>query len=57
MVPALATPLVYDASRCFLAVRNDAMVEMPGDWRFDCDVTSVLITARVTTRFPIQTRR
>ena len=57
VVPALATPLVYDASRCFLAVRNDAMVEMSGDRRFDCDATSVLIKARVTAGFPIQTRR
>jgi hypothetical protein len=36
VVPALATPLVYDGSRCFIAVRNDAMVEMSGDWHFDC---------------------
>jgi len=43
-MPALATPLVYDASRCFFAVRNDAMVEMSGDWHFDCDATSVLIS-------------
>jgi len=43
VVPALAAPLVYDASRCFLAVRNDAMVEISGDWHLDCDATSVLI--------------
>ena len=52
MVPALATPLVYDASGCFLAVRNDAMVEISGDWHLDCDATSVLIKARVTAAIP-----
>ena len=52
MVPALATPLVYDAFRCFLAVRNDAMVEMSGDWHLDCGATSVLIKARVTAAVP-----
>jgi hypothetical protein len=31
VAPALAAPLVYDASGCILAVRNDAMVEMSGD--------------------------
>jgi hypothetical protein len=56
VVPALATLLGYDASRCFLAVRPEAMVEMSGDWRVDCDATSVLIKARVTAGFPIQRR-
>jgi capsid protein len=52
VVPALATPLVYDASRCYLAVRNDAMVEMSRDWHFDRDATSVRIKARVTAAIP-----
>ena len=52
VVPALATPLVYDQSRCFLAVRNDVTVEMSRDWHFDRDATSLRIKARVTAAIP-----
>jgi hypothetical protein len=52
VVPALSTPLVYDASRCYLAVRNDSMVEMSRDWHFDRDATSIRIKARVTAAIP-----
>lgn len=52
VVPALSTPLVYDKSRCFLAVRNVAMVEMSRDWHFDRDATSIRIKARVTAAIP-----
>ena len=52
VVPALATPLVYDASRCYLAVRSDVAVEFSRDWHFDRDATSVRIKARVTAAIP-----
>lgn len=52
VVPALASPLVYDSARCFLAVRNDAMVEWSRDWHFDRDATSVRVKARVTAAIP-----
>jgi hypothetical protein len=52
VVPQLATALVYDQSRCYLAVRNDAMVEFSRDWHFDRDATSVRIKARVTAAIP-----
>jgi hypothetical protein len=52
VVPALAVPLVYDKTRCYLAVRNDAMVEMSRDWHFDRDATSIRIKARVTAAIP-----
>jgi HK97 family phage major capsid protein len=52
VVPALATPLVFDQSRCFLAVRNDATVEFSRDWHFDRDATSVRVKARVTAAIP-----
>ena len=52
VVPALATPLVYDQKRCYLAVRNDATVEISRDWHFDRDATSIRIKARVTAAIP-----
>ena len=52
VVPALAVPLVYDQSRCYLAVRNDAQVEFSRDWHFDRDATSVRVKARVTAAIP-----
>jgi Phage capsid family len=52
VVPALATPLVYDQSRTYLAVRNDAQVEFSRDWHFDRDATSVRVKARVTAAIP-----
>ena len=52
VVPALAEPLVYDQSRCYLAVRNDVMVEASRDWHFDRDATSIRVKARVTAAIP-----
>lgn len=52
VVPELATPLVYDSSRCFLAVRDDAAVDVSGDWHFHLDALSVRIKARVTAGIP-----
>jgi hypothetical protein len=56
VVPALSTALVYDKSRCYLAVRNDATVEVSRDWHFDRDATSVRIKARVTAAIPDQNK-
>jgi HK97 family phage major capsid protein len=52
VVPELATPLVYDASRCFLVVRNDAQVEMSRDFHFHLDATSIRVKARVAAAIP-----
>lgn len=52
VVPGLATPLVYDASRCYLAVRDDARVDASGDWHFHLDALSLRIKARVTAAIP-----
>jgi HK97 family phage major capsid protein len=52
VVPALATPLVYDQSRCFLAVRNDATVEGSRDFHFNLDATSIRVKARVVGAVP-----
>jgi HK97 family phage major capsid protein len=52
VVPALATPLVYDQSRCYLAVRNDSMVEVSGDFHFNLDAASVRVKARVAAGVP-----
>jgi HK97 family phage major capsid protein len=52
VVPGLTTPLVYDQSRCYLAVRNDAMVEASRDWHFNLDATSIRVKARCTAAIP-----
>jgi HK97 family phage major capsid protein len=52
VVPALPQPLVYDQSRCYLAVRNDAMVEASRDWHFNLDATSIRVKARVAAAIP-----
>jgi hypothetical protein len=52
VVPGLTTPLVYDQSRCYLAVRNDATVEASRDWHFNLDATSIRVKARVTAAIP-----
>jgi HK97 family phage major capsid protein len=52
VVPELADPLVYDAQRCFLAVRDDAAVDMSRDWHFNLDATSVRVKARVAVAIP-----
>lgn len=51
-VPALATPLVYDSSRCYTVVRADPSVELSRDWHFSRDATSVRIKARVAAAIP-----
>jgi hypothetical protein len=52
VVPALATPLVYDKSRCFLVVRNDSTAEMSRDYHFQYDATSIRVKARVAAGLP-----
>jgi HK97 family phage major capsid protein len=51
-VPELATTLVFDASRCYLAVRNDVAVDMSRDWHFHLDATSIRVKARVAAAIP-----
>jgi HK97 family phage major capsid protein len=51
-VPGLSQPLVYDKTRCYLAVRNDAMVEASRDWHFNLDATSIRVKARVAAAIP-----
>lgn len=52
VVPGLATPLVYDKSRCYLVVRDDARVEVSGDYHFAYDATSLRVKARVAAAIP-----
>lgn len=51
-VPQLATPLVYDRTRCYLVVRNDVAVEVSRDWHFHLDATSVRIKGRFAAAIP-----
>jgi HK97 family phage major capsid protein len=51
-VPGLATPLVYDKSRAYIVVRDDAAVEVSRDWHFSLDATSVRVKARVAAAIP-----
>lgn len=52
VVPGLATPLVFDKSRCYLVVRNDARVEVSTDYHFAHDATSLRVKARVAAAIP-----
>jgi HK97 family phage major capsid protein len=52
VVPELATPLVYDASRCYLVVREDVAVEASRDFHFANDATSIRVRARVAAAIP-----
>jgi hypothetical protein len=52
VVPALATALVYDKSRCYLAVRNDVSVDASRDWHFNLDAISIRVKARVAAAIP-----
>jgi hypothetical protein len=52
VVPGLSTPLVYDASRCFLVLRNDATADMSSDYHFEFDATSIRVKARVAAGLP-----
>lgn len=52
VVPQLATPLVYDKSRCFLVVRNDVAVDMSRDWHFHLDALSLRVKGRFAAAIP-----
>ena len=52
VVPQLATPLVYDKSRCFLVVRNDVAVDMSRDWHFNLDAISLRVKGRFAAAIP-----
>jgi HK97 family phage major capsid protein len=52
VVPELATPLVYDKTRCYLVVRSDVDVEASRDWHFNLDATSIRVKARVAAAIP-----
>lgn len=49
---ALAETMVYDSSRVFLVVRNDATVEASRDYHFNLDAVSIRIKARVSAAVP-----
>jgi HK97 family phage major capsid protein len=51
-VPGLDPPLVYDRTRMYLILRDDASVEMSRDFRFDFDATTFRVRARVACACP-----
>jgi hypothetical protein len=51
-VPGLTAPLVYDATRCFLVVRDDPTVDASRDWHFDRDAYSIRVKARIAAAIP-----
>ena len=51
-VPGITAPLVYDATRCFLVVRDDATVDASRDWHFDRDAYSIRVKARIAAAIP-----
>ena len=51
-VPQLATPLVYDRSRCFLIVRDDVAVDVSRDWHFHMDALSLRVKGRFAAAIP-----
>lgn len=52
VVPQLPVPIVFDSSRCFLVVRDDATVDVSTDYHFNFDATSLRIKARVAAAIP-----
>ena len=57
VVPELSTPLVYDASRVYLAINgNDSEVAVSTDWRFNFDATSIRIKVRAAVGIPAPAR-
>ena len=52
VVPELDEILVYDASRIYLAVRDDPAVDASGDWHFHLDALSIRIKARLAAAIP-----
>jgi HK97 family phage major capsid protein len=51
-VPGLTSPLVYDKSRAFLVVRDDAAVDASTDWHFHLDAYSLRVKARMALAVP-----
>jgi hypothetical protein len=51
-VPGITAPLVYDATRCFLVVRDDVAVDASRDWHFDRDAYSIRVKARIAAAIP-----
>lgn len=51
-VPELAVPLVYDRSRLHLVLRDDPVVEVSTDFRFDYDATTLRVKARMACGCP-----
>lgn len=53
VVPALATPLVYDSTRCFLVVNGqESEVAVSNDYNFDKDAATLRVKARVAAGIP-----
>ena len=51
-VPGLATPLVWDSTRVYLIVRDDARVEVTDQWRWEFDATTFRVKARMACAVP-----
>jgi HK97 family phage major capsid protein len=51
-VPELDPPLVYDRTRLYLVVRDDASVEVSDDFRFDFDARSFKVRVRMAAACP-----
>ncbi len=51
-VPELAVPLVYDRTRLHLVLRDDPIVEVSTDFRWDYDAASVRVKARMAAGCP-----
>ena len=56
-VPALATPLVYDSTRCYLVINGgDSQVDVSNDAYFNEDALGMRIKARVAAGIPAPTK-
>jgi hypothetical protein len=51
-VPNLDPPLVYDRTRLYLVVRNDATVEVSDQFRWDYDATTFRVKVRMACACP-----
>jgi HK97 family phage major capsid protein len=56
-VPALATPLVYDSSRCYTVLNGlPGAVQVSDQFHFNFDAVTVRIKARVTVAVPVMAK-
>jgi hypothetical protein len=56
-VPGLATPLVYDATRCYTVLNGPlSSVQLSDQYHFNLDAVTVRIKARVTVAVPVMAK-